>query len=163
MGYRHWVKNPDVTVVVSQLELIDTNGDVLGPFPLLGAAYVMPIRALTAATDTVTVAGIADPLPVSLASIPWPNPPSAISEFSDITPNGSAARFTSTATACKGIVIVANPGNAANMRVGDSSVSASKGAVVPPGASIPIAIGDVSKVYVYGAAGTDSASISYVS
>lgn len=86
---------------------------------------------------------------------------SSISEFADINPNGSATRFTAISTPCLGMVVRALRANAAYMRVGDASVSATQGVELAPGESVPIGINDVSKVYVYGT-GTDKASMSYV-
>lgn len=43
------------STTISQVEVIDTGGDVLGVFPSVGGAFAMPIRQLTAALDTVTI------------------------------------------------------------------------------------------------------------
>ncbi len=41
------------STTISQSEIIDANGNILGLFPTVGGAFAMPIRQLTAALDTV--------------------------------------------------------------------------------------------------------------
>lgn len=89
-------------------------------------------------------------------------PSTGISEYADITPNGSATRFTASSVAIKGMIIRALVTNSGVGRVGDSSADATHGAELSGGDSIPISIDNVNKVYVYAAAGSDKFSMSYV-
>ncbi len=55
------------------------------------------------------------------------------------------------ATPCQKIVVQANPNNANNMRVGNSSV---QGLILTAGSSVEIEVDDIEKIYVIGVGGT---------
>lgn len=63
---------------------------------------------------------------------------------------GTAIALSDTSVSIQGVVIIANSGNTGNVFVGDSGVDSSNGAIVPPGAALPLDIDDLSKVFVDG-------------
>lgn len=90
-----------------------------------------------------------------------------VHSVADITPNGSATAIASSRTPCNWLIVSAPSGNTGAIRVGDSSVSASRGAIVEKGFSTTLwAIGDtqyldLAQVYVFGASGSDKCGILY--
>jgi len=122
------------------------------------------IRDLAYATDKVDVSG--SDVGVTLEAIDQDAiqhllPASGIATLPDLTGNSAAQQLIVASTQCLGVVVRALVGNTGNVRVGDSSVSASRGAELAPGDSIPIDIDDVSKVYFYGVS-PDKVSVTYV-
>lgn len=90
--------------------------------------------------------------------------------IADITPGGTATPLTSVkGTLAVWVTLTAAKGNANPIRVGDSKVSATRGAAVNAGDINPIYLPrcdftqqgyDLSKVFVFGS-GSDSVSITY--
>jgi len=88
--------------------------------------------------------------------------------LADVTPGGTATPLTADKNLQAVWVTISAPAaNAADLRVGDSNVSSSRGCVIPKGTSFTFQRGDfgqqaylLSAIYVYGTT-TDKASITY--
>jgi len=115
---------------------------------------------------TVGQKTMANSLPVAIASdqsavavtVPIP---SAVGTLADLTGNSGAQQLIAASTACKAVLIRALAANTGNARVGDSNVSASRGAEIAAGDSVVLSIDNVNKVYFY-AVSPDKVSITYV-
>ncbi len=89
-----------------------------------------------------------------------------VQSIADITPNGAAVAL-GTGRAVW-IILSAKTGNGADIRVGDNHIGAAQGARIPAGTSLLLprcdfdqGNYDLSQVEVYGAAGTDSVSVTF--
>lgn len=84
----------------------------------------------------------------------------------DVTPGGSAVALASSRTPCNWLQIIAPAGNANDIRIGDSTTSATSGLAIVKGggqAFPPISDDqylDLALIYVYGS-GTDKISVVY--
>ena len=89
-----------------------------------------------------------------------------VHNIADITPNGTATALLSTHTKCNWIIISAPTANAGDVRVGDSTTSATSGASVAKGTSVTLApisddlYLDLALIYVFGTS-TDKVGILY--
>lgn len=89
-----------------------------------------------------------------------------VHNIADITPGGTPTALKSSRTPCNWLQVVCPSSNAAAMRVGDSTTSATSGISMPAGAGMMFPpIGDtqyldLALVYIYGTT-TDKVSIVY--
>ena len=133
------------------------------------SAYLNPqtIRALTS-TDVVTADSLTKWGGTALSGrditgdLALLQPASAIGTLADVTAAASATQLIVASTACKAVIVRSLAANTSTIRVGDSNVSASRGAELSKGDAIILAVDNVNKVYVYGNA-SDKVSIAYVS
>lgn len=88
-------------------------------------------------------------------------PPSSIGTLADLTGNSAAQQFVAGSTPCQAVCVRALVINAGQVRVGDGSVSASRGDELSGGDAIVLAIDNVNKGYFYGVS-PDKVSITYV-
>jgi hypothetical protein len=88
-------------------------------------------------------------------------PASSIGTLADVTAAAAATQLVVASTPCKAVVVRSLAANTGNIRVGDSSVTASRGAELSAGDAVVIVIDNVNKVYIFGN-GTDKVSIMYV-
>lgn len=70
-----------------------------------------------------------------------------------VTTAGTAEKLTASVTSCKAVLVQAKYSNTGDVAVGAATVVAAsgvtrRGTILKPGAALPIAIDDVSKVYV---------------
>lgn len=90
-----------------------------------------------------------------------------VHNIADITPNGTATALASTHIKANWVIISSPTANGAAVRVGDSTTSATSGAVVEKGFSITLLpIGDalyldLNLIYVFTAAGADKCGVLY--
>ena len=89
------------------------------------------------------------------------NPASSIGTLADVTAAASATQLTSSSTACKAVLVVSLAANTGKIRVGDSNVSASRGAELSAGDAVVLMVSNVNLVYVFGNA-SDKVSVTYV-
>jgi hypothetical protein len=87
--------------------------------------------------------------------------PTGIGTLADLTGNSAAQQFTASNVPCKAILVRALTANTGNVRVGDSSVSASRGAELSGGDSCVLVVSNVNLGYFYGVS-PDKISITYV-
>lgn len=97
--------------------------------------------------------------PLTSADIVSVAPATATGTIADVTGNSAAQQLGN--NACKAAVIRALAANTGNIRVGDSNVSASRGAELAPGDSIYLNISNTNLVYVYGVS-PDKWSVTFV-
>jgi hypothetical protein len=89
-----------------------------------------------------------------------------VHNIADVVPGGTAKAISATRKPCNWVNIVAKVGNAAPVRIGDSTTGAASGMALAAGASImfpPISDDlyiDLAQVFVYGTT-TDSVSVTY--
>ena len=88
-------------------------------------------------------------------------PASAIGTLADVTAAAAATQLVVASTPCKGVAVESLAANTGTIRVGDSSVSASRGVEMSKGDAVVLDVTNVNLVYVYGN-GTDKVSITYV-
>lgn len=81
--------------------------------------------------------------------------------LADVTATGSAARITASPTACIQVVVKALRANTTNVRVGDSSITTSRGYQLGPGEAVALAIDDVRDVYIIAESGSPVVSVLY--
>lgn len=90
-----------------------------------------------------------------------------VHNIADITPNGTATALSSSHTKANWIIISSPAANGAAVRVGDSTTSATSGAIAEKGFSITLLpIGDalyldLALVFVFTAAGADKCGVLY--
>jgi hypothetical protein len=90
-----------------------------------------------------------------------------VHNIADITPNGTATALSSSHTKANWVIVSSPAANGAAVRVGDSTTSATSGAIAEKGASItlwPIADDlylDLALIFVFTAAGSDKAGVLY--
>lgn len=90
-----------------------------------------------------------------------------VHNIADITPNGTVTALKSSRTPANWIILSAPSGNAADIRVGDSTTSTSSGAIIAKGTSVtllPISDDhylDLALIYVFGASGSDKVGVLY--
>lgn len=89
-----------------------------------------------------------------------------VHNITDITPGGTATALKSTRTPCNWLQVICPTSNAAAMRLGDSTTSATSGLSLPAGSGMlfpPISDTqylDLALIYIYGTT-TDKVSIVY--
>jgi hypothetical protein len=90
-----------------------------------------------------------------------------VHNIADITPNGTATALSSSHTKANWVIVSSPAANGAAVRVGDSTTSASSGAIAEKGASITLwPIGDdlyldLALIFVFAASGSDKAGVLY--
>lgn len=90
-----------------------------------------------------------------------------VRSIADVTPNGSAKTLAASRTPACWCIISAPSGNTGDIRVGDSQVSATRGAVLSKGLNLTLLpIGDakyldLAQVSIFGAAGADKVGVIY--
>ena len=89
------------------------------------------------------------------------NPASSIGTLADVTAAASATQLTSSNTPCKAVLVVSLAANTGKIRVGDSNVTASRGAELSAGDAVVLMVSNVNLVYVFGNA-SDKVSVTYV-
>lgn len=88
-------------------------------------------------------------------------PASALADIADVTAAASATQVTASNLPCRAVIVRALAANTSVVRVGGSTVTASRGAELSKGDAVVLDIDNVNKVYVFGNA-TDKVSIAYV-
>ena len=86
---------------------------------------------------------------------------SSYASLPDITATGTATALASS-TACIQVVVQAHSGNAALMvRVGDASITSSRGLQLAAGASVALSVADLADVYVLAESGSPKVCVLY--
>lgn len=80
-----------------------------------------------------------------------------------VTTAGTAVQLTSTATACKSVVITAKGANTGNIFVGGTTVDSTRGKQLVPLQDIELNIDDLSKVYIDSSVNGEGVIYVYVS
>lgn len=84
--------------------------------------------------------------------------PSTITNGQKSITSGTAVALSATSVTIQGVVVIAKSDNTGDVFVGDSGVDSSNGAILPPGAAIPIDIDDLNKVFIDGDTTGDAVS-----
>jgi hypothetical protein len=147
------------------VKLFDAAPVQVSPFPKSGDSYASTDRGFTLYGPDSYAGGHYYPVKVNSDGSLWvtggPATPTTIGTLADLTGNSAAQRLIVGSTPCKVLLVRALAANTGQVRVGDSNVSASRGAELSATDFVVVPIDDVNKAYFYGVS-PDKVSVTYV-